>query len=234
MENDIRFSVVAACPHPQVDYEAYAYTPEGAWARTPNRVIQYASCHDNMTLWDRISFSRKQASLEERLAMNRLSASIVFTSQGVPFFLHGEERLRSKSFHDNSFNLPLNVNAISYHLSSCEKDMLAFYRSLIAFRKAMPQLHMTTQEEIARKIRFIDTTSMPSVVAYWADDLLIVYNASTQTIALPVPTSGRYETYIHGDHVSVTPFAECNFTTADLITIHPISCYVARRKEKTT
>jgi pullulanase len=93
-ENSIRFSVAGACPHPQVDYDAYSYTPSGAWASTPNRVINYVSCHDNMTLWDRLRFSCKDATLEEHLAMNRLAASIVFTSQGVPFFLHGEEILR--------------------------------------------------------------------------------------------------------------------------------------------
>nr|MCR4998653.1 type I pullulanase [Lachnospiraceae bacterium] len=88
-----------------------------SWATSANRVINYASCHDNMTLWDRLCFSRKDATRDDLLAMNRLAATIVFTSIGVPFYLHGEEVLRSKMFHDNSFNLPLCVNALSYNFT---------------------------------------------------------------------------------------------------------------------
>lgn len=230
-ENDIRFSVVGACPHPQVDYKTYAYSPRGAWAKSPNRVINYVSCHDNMTLWDRISFSRKDASLADRLAMNRLAACIVFTSQGVPFFLHGEERLRSKHFSDNSFNLPLEENSIKYELLPQEKDMLEFYRKLIAFRKAMPEFHMTDGDGIRKRLRFIEKLNKPSVVAFYVDDLLVVYNASKKSVSIPVEREGIYATYLHGERVDTVPLEQRILHATDAITVQPLSCFVARRED---
>ena len=88
-ENAIRYSVAGAVWHPQVDYADYSYTQGGPWAAKPENAISYVSCHDNLTLWDKLAVSRPDCSVEERYAMNRLAAAIVFTSQGVPFFLNG-------------------------------------------------------------------------------------------------------------------------------------------------
>ena len=82
--------------------------------------------------------------------MNRLAAAIVFTSQGIPFFLHGEEILRSKDFCDNSFNQPLSMNAISYDLTEDQEAMLRYYRGLIAFHKSTPQLHLSDGDAVKK------------------------------------------------------------------------------------
>ena len=77
--------------HPQVDYAAYTYAAGGTWTDTPEKVINYVSCHDNLTLWDKLQISRPDCDAVERLAMNRLAAAMVFTAQGVPF-LHEPNR----------------------------------------------------------------------------------------------------------------------------------------------
>ena len=230
MENDIRFSVVAACEHPQVNYKHYAYSPDGAWATTPNRVINYASCHDNMTLWDRICCSRKDATLSERLAMNRLATAIVFTSQGVPFFLHGEEILRSKEFCDNSYNQPLSLNAVDYHLNDAQHEMLHFYRKLMELRKETPEFHLTTASDVEDRINFIHTPRRPSVVAYTIDNLLVVYNASAEEVTIPAPKVGTYDVYLHGADIDTKPIETRTYRTGEAITVAPISCFVARRE----
>ncbi|MBP5265653.1 MAG: type I pullulanase [Lachnospiraceae bacterium] len=227
-ENNIRFSVAGACPHPQVDYKAYTYSPKGAWATTPNRVINYASCHDNMTLWDRLCSTRKDATHEEQLAMNRLAAAIVFTSQGIPFFLHGEEILRSKDFCDNSFNQPLSMNAISYDLTEDQEAMLRYYRGLIAFRKSTPQLHLSDGDAVKKELHFLSTEGLPSVVAYTLRGYLVVYNASPDTVQLPAPVDGTYTAYIQGSMAGDTPLASSTYHAGDSIPIAGISCFVAR------
>ena len=226
-ENVIRFSVAGACAHPQVDYDSYTYSPDGDWATTPNRVINYVSCHDNMTLWDRLRVSVTDATLEEHLAMNRLAAAIVFTSQGVPFFLHGEEILRSKDFCDNSYNQPLSMNAISYALTPEQVAMRGFYQGLIAFRKDTPQLHLTDGREVANELHFIDTTTLPSVVAFTLKDYLVIYNASKERILLPAPIAGTYTTYIEGDQAGTTPLSTCAYRIGEGIPVDGISCLVA-------
>ena len=89
---------------------------------------------------------------KERLAMNRLTAAIIFTSQGIPFFLHGEEILRSKDFNENSFNMPLTLNAVRYDLTSEQADMLSYYRELIKLRKSLPELHYRTVSKVLEEI----------------------------------------------------------------------------------
>lgn len=87
------------------------------WCTTPSQSINYASCHDNMTLLDRITKSTPGASKEDHIRMNNLSASIYMTAQGIPFLQAGEEMLRAKidasgDFVENSYNSPDSVNSI--------------------------------------------------------------------------------------------------------------------------
>lgn len=230
-ENDIRFSIVGACKHPGVDYKNYTYSPDGPWATTPNRVINYASCHDNMTLWDRICYSRKDAPLSERLAMNRLAAAIVFTSQGVPFFLHGEEILRSKEFCDNSYNRPLTLNAVDYHLNNAQHQMLHFYRKLIELRKATPELHLTTDTAVEEHVTFLSTPRHSSLVAFTVDNLLVVYNASNKATTIPAPLRGYYFVLLHGTEIDTSPIRRRHYRAGESITIDAISCFIARIQE---
>jgi len=159
-ENAVRYSVVGAVWHPQVDYGGYGYTPGGPWAETPCDTISYVSCHDNLTLWDKLAESCPHSSVKKRLAMNRLAAAMVFTAQGTPFFLSGEEFGRSKPVEDsdevseNSFNLSLYTNAIRYQWERGREELQNYYRGLIAFRKQHRGLRFTTAEEVRNQICF--------------------------------------------------------------------------------
>ena len=91
----------------------------GDWCTTPAQSINYASCHDNMTLLDRITRSTPGVSEEDRIRMNNLSAAIYMTAQGIPFLQAGEEMLRAKidasgDFVENSYNSPDSVNSIKW------------------------------------------------------------------------------------------------------------------------
>ena len=81
--------------------------------------------------------------IKERMEMQRLGASIIMISKGTPFFLAGEEMLRSKDGNSNSYNASDEINNIDWDALTPGSDamrMRDFYRALIAMRKANPFL----------------------------------------------------------------------------------------------
>ena len=105
--------------------------------------------------------------------------------------------------------------------------MREFYQGLIAFRKATPQLHLTSGDDVAEELCFLDTAKLPSVVAFTLKDYLVVYNASKEKILLSAPIAGTYTTYIEGDQASATPLSTCAYRIGEGIPVDGISCLVA-------
>ena len=109
-----------------------------SWYTNDSGVVNYMSCHDNLTLWDKLEISCPDASEEEKLAMQRLGAAIVLMSRGTPLFLAGEEMLRSKDGNENSYNSSDAVNNIRWDELTADgaaMKMVEYYRSLIALRR---------------------------------------------------------------------------------------------------
>ena len=109
------------------------------WAQRPTQCVTYNSAHDNLTLWDKLLKSANRDdydTTDERiLAMNKLSAALVFTSQGIPFILAGEEMARTKHGNHNSYNAPLSVNAIDWTRTRTYRNLVNYYKGLIQIRK---------------------------------------------------------------------------------------------------
>lgn len=198
LENALRYGITGAVAHPQVDYDAYGSKP---WAKEPGQSINYVSCHDNYTLWDKLSVSCPEASEEKKKAMNRLCAAIVFTSQGVPFIQAGEEFLRSKplpekkGFAENSYNMPDAVNSIKWDNIHEYPDMIAYYKGLMVLRKAHPVFRMQSEAEMTQNLCFLSDTP-ENVVAYLlkgkgADDtpenILVIFNGNDEEILYNLP-----------------------------------------------
>lgn len=198
LENALRYGITGAVAHPHVDYDVYGSKP---WAKEPGQSINYVSCHDNYTLWDKLSVSCPEASEEKKKAMNRLCAAIVFTSQGVPFIQAGEEFLRSKplpekkGFAENSYNMPDAVNSIKWDNIHEYPDMIAYYKGLMALRKAHPVFRMQSEAEMTQNLCFLSDTP-ENVVAYLlkgkgADDtpenILVIFNGNDEEILYNLP-----------------------------------------------
>lgn len=198
LENALRYGITGAVAHPQVDYDAYG---SKSWAKELGQSINYVSCHDNYTLWDKLSVSCPEASEEKKKAMNRLCAAIVFTSQGVPFIQAGEEFLRSKplpekkGFAENSYNMPDAVNSIKWDNIHEYPDMIAYYKGLMALRKAHPVFRMQSEAEMTQNLCFLSDTP-ENVVAYLlkgkgADDtpenILVIFNGNDEEILYNLP-----------------------------------------------
>lgn len=112
---------------------------EKGWAVENSMVINYMSAHDNHTLWDKLSISNPDASVEDRIRMNKLGAAIVMISKGTPFWQAGEELLRTKDGDDNSFRSGDAVNNIDWSVlkgGSRELGVMGYYKGLIQMRKA--------------------------------------------------------------------------------------------------
>lgn len=198
LENAMRYGIVGAVAHPQVDYDEYGSKP---WAAEPGQSINYVSCHDNYTVWDKLSASCPEASEEKKKAMNRLCAAIVFTSQGVPFIQAGEEFLRSKplpdgkGFAENSYNMPDAVNSIKWDNIHEYPDMIAYYKGLMALRKAHPVFRMQSEAEMAQNLCFLSDTP-ENVVAYLLrgkgaenlpENILVIFNGNDKKILYNLP-----------------------------------------------
>ncbi len=114
-------------------------TPGVGWNVPGNAVINYMACHDNNTLWDKLLISNPDSTDAERLQMNRFGTSIIMISKGIPFFLAGEEILRSKDGDHNSYKSSDAINNIDWDSltkGSPEMEMRDFYKALIDMRKS--------------------------------------------------------------------------------------------------
>ena len=182
------------------------------WAKNPEDIVNYISCHDNLTLWDKLGAACPNASKEEKLAMNRLAATIVFTAQGIPFFLSGEEFARSKPIEgtdkvsENSYNLPYYTNNLKYDRLVENLELYEYYKGLIAFRKAHAGLRLATKEAVEISLCFMN--DLPEkVVAFTIttkeETLLVVYNANKEKIKLDLPKQAEWEICVEGNKASV-------------------------------
>ena len=118
-----------------------------SWKVDDAMMINYMSSHDNRTLWDILANADPKSTVEQRLEMNRLGASLVLMSKGTPFFLAGEEMLRTKGGNENSYNASDAVNNIDWDALTPDSDayaMMLTYRQLIALRRANPWLYNST------------------------------------------------------------------------------------------
>ena len=234
MENDIRYSVVGATRHPEVDYDAYEYS-EGPWAKNPVDIVNYISCHDNLTLWDKISVSCPDATEEEKLAMNRLGAGMIFTSQGIPFFLSGEEFARTKPIEgtdevcENSYNMPFYTNVMRYDRLEKYSDLNEYYKGIIAFRKAHEGLRLGTTEEVQKAVHFID--GLPkNVVAFTVttdeETIFVAYNANKEVVTIDLPEAAAWNICIDNDKASKDALR--TLTEAEkTVEVQGVACLVA-------
>ena len=112
------------------------------WANVPSQCVTYASCHDNLCLYDKLvgsvygSDGKYRKRYEDLVAMNKLSAAIVITSQGIPFSLGGEEFCRSKDGDENSYASSRKENMLDWENVDLYSDVIEYYRGLYKIRDA--------------------------------------------------------------------------------------------------
>ncbi|WP_423786516.1 type I pullulanase [Hoylesella timonensis] len=189
-EESIKFGIAGAIAHPQVDMSKVNYS-KAAWATEPTQMVSYVSCHDDMCLVDRLKASIPNISTEEIIRLDLLAQTAVFTSQGVPFMLSGEEMLRDKQGVHNSFNSPIEVNRLDWNNLQRYPQVFNYYKGLIALRKQYSAFRMGTAEAVRQHLTFLPTE--PCLVGYRLFDaptnsyiyVLLNANKTEKQVSLP-------------------------------------------------
>lgn len=171
LEETVKIGIVAATAHPQIDYSK-GTNSKFAYASSPEMIVNYVSCHDDLTLTDKLRKSMADEPEENMLAAAKLAQTIVFTSQGTPFMFAGEEVFRDKQGVHNSYKSPDSINAIDWSGKAKYNDQFEYYKNLIALRKAHPAFRMTSADDIAKHIVFdkIDSAKTPNLISYTIKD----------------------------------------------------------------
>lgn len=187
-EETVKIGIVASTAHPQIDYSK-GNNSKFAYASAPTQIINYVSCHDDLTLTDKLHKSMTDASESDMMRAARLAQTIVFTSQGTPFMFAGEEIFRDKKGVHNSYKSPDSINAIDWTLKQKNAEQFEYYRQLIALRKAHPAFRMTTAEQVAKHIIF-DKVEGDNLISYsivdnangdaWKE-IKLVFNGSAES-----------------------------------------------------
>lgn len=164
LEETVKIGIVAATPHPQVDYSK-GNNSKFPYAAAPTQIINYVSCHDDLMLTDKLRKSMPDATDAERQRAARLAQTIVLTSQGTPFIFAGEEIFRDKKGVHNSYKSPDSINAIDWNLRHQNADQYNYYKELIKLRKSHPAFRMTTAEQIQKHLKF-DKVTQPGLISY--------------------------------------------------------------------
>ncbi len=207
-EEAVKFGVIAATNHPQIVYD-YVETIKKPWAAEPYQCINYVSCHDNYTLWDKLKMSISHPSDEQLRKMVKLAGALILTSQGIPFLHAGVDFCRTKKGDGNSYKSPDSVNQIDWDRKEQYSDVFQYYRKLIQLRKNHPAFKMKTTEEIRNHLNFC-TQYQLGVVSYciqrkelgdsW-EKIIMVFNAKNEAVSIPLP-EGKFQVVAKGDEIN--------------------------------
>ena len=210
-EESIKFGIAGGISHPQVDMTKVNYS-KAPWAEEPIQMISYVSCHDDMCLVDRLMASvpglkdnsnARLSSLtseqkEELIRLDLLAQTAVFTSQGVPFMLSGEEMLRDKKGVHNSFESPDSINQLPWERLKEYPQVFKYYKDLIQLRRNHPAFRLGDAHLVRKHLEFIDAPA--GVVTFrlknyagrddWRN-IVVILNGNKEKVSVPVP-KGMY------------------------------------------
>ncbi|MBQ8464063.1 MAG: type I pullulanase [Prevotella sp.] len=196
-KESLKAGIAGMIEHPQVDYSLVNYS-DAPFALEPTQMMAYVSCHDDMCLVDRLKASIPGLQNSSLISLDLLAQTAVFTSQGVPFMLSGEELLRTKQGVHNSFESPDSINRLDWQNKERYPQVFDYYKHLIALRLHHPAFRLGSAHLVRRHLEFLDTA--PCVVAYrlkdhaggdeW-QDIIVILNVDRQSRMVDIP-AGQY------------------------------------------
>jgi pullulanase len=164
-------------------------------------MMSYVSCHDDMCLVDRLKASIPGLTEDELIRLDLLAQTAVFTSQGVPFMLSGEELLRSKLGVHNSFESPDSINQLDWSNKAKYPQVFAYYRNLIALRQHHPAFRLGNADLVRKHLEFLESPdSSGKTIAFrlknyagrddWRN-IIVILNANKEATEVVIP-KGNY------------------------------------------
>ena len=223
------------------------FTANTGWVQNPTQVINYASCHDNYTLMDKINAAGKDFSVADRIKMNKLTVAIYMLAEGIPLIHAGEEMLRTKVDNEgviihNSYKSPDYVNSLKWgELNATEYQQVRdYYAGLIEFRKNHAILRLTTKEAVNQVLKgyrisdnfvlfdFKDNDCCKNEVA---EEIVAIYNgngvAKTVDINNYVSATGEWNVCVNGEKAGTEILGVVNGE----VTVEPYSALVLVKGE---
>ena len=208
-EESLKFGIVGGIAHPQVDMSKVNYDKK-PWTNNPTEQISYVSCHDDMCLVDRLKASIPSLTDEnvpeelrkaELIRLDQLAQTVIFTSQGVPFILSGEEMLRDKKGVHNSYNSPDSINHLDWGNLQKYPQLFAYYKNLIQLRKNHPAFRLSLGDKVREHLEFLPTMDAQGVqqncmVAFHLKNLagidtwkniVVIYNFNKEAKTIGIP-----------------------------------------------
>lgn len=207
------------------------------WSSCPNQIINYVSCHDNHTLYDRIAEAMPQATEAEIAQRSRFAAAFALLSTGVPFFQAGEEMLRSKKnsagkYIGNSYRSPDRINSIKWtRLDEPEvQTTVQYYRGLLALRKSHCLFRLHNAEVVRQSISLLPDTADP-ITAFRLENedeiIIAAYNAEESAAMFTLP-EGTWNVYVAGNRAGLQIITQISGN----VEIPGISAYVVILNKK--
>ena len=192
-EERIKFGIVGGIAHPQVNMQQVGgdYLP---WNNNPMQFISYVSCHDDMCLVDRLRASVSNLTPEMLVRLDCLAQSVVMLSQGIPFILSGEEMLRDKQGVHNSYNSPIEINALPWQNLQRYPQVFNYYQRLIALRHHHPAFRLGNADLVRQHLSFFPT--QPNLVGFMLSghaggdtwkNIIVIFNANNEAREVHIP-----------------------------------------------
>ena len=226
LKESIKAGIAGMTAHPQVDYSLVNYSKE-PYALEPTQMMAYVSCHDDMCFVDRLRASVPGITDEELIRLDLLAQTAVFTSQGVPFMLSGEELLRTKQGVHNSFESPDSINQLDWSHKEKYPQVFKYYSDLIALRKHHSAFRLGSAELVRQHLEFLDAPD--GTVAFclnhaekeW-EKIIVILNASREAVAVTVP-DGSYTVVCRDGRISEDGLGTVSGTA---VTVSPQSALI--------
>ena len=138
-----------------------------------NQSLNYVECHDNNTLYDKLTFSNEGEAVETLLKRVEFANKLVLLSFGIPFIHMGQEIGLSKNGHDNTYNV-LKVNNMDWKLVDERFEMVTRLAAFIKLRK-----------ELFYKFDNVDIKKIPSLynTQYWGNGMMALYSDKSEMIS---------------------------------------------------
>jgi len=220
------------------------------WCKSPTQTVNYTSCHDNYTLWDKLSVSRSDATQADLIKMNNLSAAIYMMSEGIPLIHAGEEILRTKvdeggEVIHNSYNSSDFVNSIKW--ADLDKEeyraVRDYYKGLIKFRKNHAALRLTSAADVkanvkcclaAGNVAMFTINGKESIKEEVSDGIIVIFNANSNAKEINLYDSkygiaeGTWNVCINDQKAGIETLSS---VTDGKVTVEPISAMVLVKGE---
>lgn len=171
------------------------------WTRDPKQTLNYVECHDNLTLFDKLTASMDGADGSRIAAAGRMAAALTVFSRGIVFIHAGQEFLRTKEGSSNSYDLPDSVNSLKWDKVTENRAEVEYYRGLITLRKRFFggfTERVFSQPHGGFMIRYGH-----------ADGEFILFVNPTRE-AVTVSENGAFEVYADGERASDKPLYTAN------------------------